>query len=80
MRNVLSMMVCVCAVWSFGVVEAQSRKPQSEIFLEDEELDVQADLPSVDFVLNFKELRYESLTSRDSFLEEIFKSVEKDPF
>jgi hypothetical protein len=48
--------------------------------LEDEKIDVEADLPSVEFVMNFKGLKYESLENPESFIKEILNSVEKDPF
>jgi hypothetical protein len=48
--------------------------------LKDEKIDVDADLPSVDFIMEFKGLRYQGLDQPQSFLQEIVDSIEKEPF
>jgi len=60
---------------------AQSRGREAvDIFLEDEQLDVEADIPSVDLVLSFRGMQYETIELRRSFLPELFKSVDDAPF
>ena len=64
-----------------GDVAGQSRGRESvDIFLDDEQLDVEADIPSVELVLTFRGLQYESIELRRSFLPELFKSVDESPF
>lgn len=62
-----------------GAAPGGGRASQA-IFLDDEELDVEADLPSVDLVLTFKGLRYESLTPKTTFFPELLETVESAPF
>lgn len=59
--------------------DSGSRK-SVDIFLDDEQLDVEADIPSVDLVLAFKGLRYENLDPKRTFLPELYETVETTPF
>ena len=75
--------IVIVGVFSLLVVDsvvADDSREAVDIFLEDEQLDVEADIPSVDLVLSFKGLRYESIDKRKSFLPELFESVEGEPF
>ena len=63
-----------------AVADSQDGRAPVDIFLDDEQLDVEADIPAVDLVLNFKGLRYETLESKQSFLPELLESVEESPF
>jgi hypothetical protein len=51
-----------------------------DIFLDEEKVDVEADIPSVDLFLTFRGLHYESLDAKKSFLPELYRSVEQEPF
>lgn len=67
------------AVAQDGAKKGSGRVSQ-EIFLDEEELDVEADLPSVDLVLSFKGLRYESIEARTTFFPELLETVQSAPF
>jgi len=74
---------CVLAAMSFGDMgeaQAQGGKRPTAIFLEDEKIDVKADLPGVELLLSFKGLKYSSLKEPESFIPELLETVEKDPF
>jgi len=72
----------LCFAQDAGGEEGSEEKGRvaTEIFLEDEELDVEADLPSVDLVLTFKGLRYENIDPKTSFFPELYRTVEQEPF
>jgi len=54
---------------------------QSRIFtFEEEELIVEIELPEAFYILAPSNLNYESVEPEESFLQELFRSVERDPF
>lgn len=55
-------------------------KETVDIFLDDEKLSVEADIPSVDLVMSYKGLGYESQSFKKSFLSQIVQSSKKEPF
>jgi len=61
------------------VAMAQDSPKSVDIFLEDEQLDVEADIPSVDLVLSFKGLRYENIDPKKTFLPELYRTLEEAP-
>ena len=55
-------------------------KKAVEIFLDDEKLEVEADIPSVDLVMSFKGGQYDNALAEKDFLGEIGEAVKRDPF
>ncbi|MFA5624378.1 MAG: hypothetical protein WC966_04915 [Bradymonadales bacterium] len=51
-----------------------------DIFLDDERLSVEADIPSVDLVMSYKGTNYESASFKKSFLQKVVDSSKKAPF
>ena len=58
---------------------AQERTPIS-FELEEEKLEIEADIPSVDLFLSFRELQERNRVLKESFIDEIVDSAKKDPF
>jgi hypothetical protein len=77
----LALLLTLSALSPF-LASAQDKRgaPAPVEILKDEKIDVDADLPSVDFIMEFKGLRYQGLDQPQSFLKEIVDSIEKDPF
>ena len=60
---------------------AQDHKATPVTFdLDEEKLTIEADIPSVDLILSFKELKERDNSMKESFLEEIIKSAKDEPF
>lgn len=70
----------ICASNAFAQESNSSDKNTIDIFLDDEKLDVEADIPSVDLVLSFKGTNYEIKNYRESFMPELIKTAKQDPF
>jgi hypothetical protein len=82
------MLWCLFVTCGVGVAQAQDggdgdaqreKKGGVEVFDEDH-IEVEADLPRVDFILDFKGLKYESLDHPEDFIPELLESVEEEPF
>ncbi len=48
--------------------------------LDEEKLTIEADIPSVDLILSFREIQERSSSMKASFLDEIVKSAKEEPF
>ena len=48
--------------------------------LDEEKLTIEADIPSVDLILSFREMQERNQSMRASFLDEIVSSAKDDPF
>ena len=48
--------------------------------LDEEKLSIEADIPSVDLILSFKELQDRARDNAQSFLTDIVESAKHDPF
>ncbi len=48
--------------------------------LDEEKLSIEADIPSVDLILSFKELQDRAQDNAQSFLEDIIESAKHEPF
>jgi hypothetical protein len=82
MRTSTLLCLLTLSALSPPLAAAQDKRgaPTPVEILKDEKIDVDADLPSVDFIMEFKGLRYQGLDQPQSFLQEIVDSIEKDPF
>ena len=60
---------------------AQDHKAAPVTFdLDEEKLTIEADIPSVDLILSFKELKERDQSMKESFLDEIIDSAKDEPF
>ena len=48
--------------------------------LDEEKLNIEANIPSVDLILSFREMQEHASAMKASFLEEIEESAKSDPF
>lgn len=48
--------------------------------LDEEKLSIEADIPSVDLIISFKEIQERDNSMKTSFLEEIIDSAKNEPF
>ena len=48
--------------------------------LDEEKLTIEANIPSVDLILSFRELQERGNNMKESFLDEIEESAKKEPF
>ena len=80
-RGIFAVLCCAVVLAPLSAMAQDSGGRKSvDIFLDDEQLDVEADIPSVDLVLAFKGLRYENLDPKRTFLPELYDTVENPPF
>ena len=59
---------------------AQDKASPVTFELDEEKLTIEADIPSVDLILSFKELQERDNSMKESFLEEIVNSAKDEPF
>ena len=60
---------------------AQEHKSTPVTFdLDEEKLTIEADIPSVDLILSFKDLKERDKSMKESFLDEIVESAKDEPF
>lgn len=59
---------------------AQDKSSPVTFELDEEKLTIEADIPSVDLILSFKELQERDNSMKESFLEEIVNSAKDEPF
>ena len=48
--------------------------------LDEEKLNIEADIPSVDLIISFREIQERNNNMKASFLDEIVESAKKEPF
>jgi len=59
---------------------AQDKSTPVTFDLDEEKLTIEADIPSVDLILSFKELQERDNSMKESFLDEIVNSAKDEPF
>ena len=59
---------------------AQDKSAPVTFDLDEEKLTIEADIPSVDLILSFKELQERDNSMKESFLDEIVSSAKDEPF
>ena len=70
----------LCGPSASAAAQDDEAQAPVEIFLDEDRIEAEADLPSVDFILDFKGLRYQNIDKPEDFIPELLESVEKDPF
>lgn len=69
-----------CLTFS-SIAQAQDSKVKTASFeLEEEQLTIEADIPSVDLIISFRELQERNQGLKESFLQEIIDSAKDEPF
>ena len=64
-----------------GLAMADDPTPKTVTFdLDEEKLTIEADIPSVDLILSFREIQERNNNLRESFLDEIVNSAKEEPF
>ncbi len=64
-----------------GYAQEGGSAPKTVSFeLDEEKLTIEADIPSVDLILSFREMQERNQSMRASFLDEIVSSAKDDPF
>ena len=59
---------------------AQDKTSPVTFDLDEEKLTIEADIPSVDLILSFKDLQERDNSMKESFLDEIVNSAKDEPF
>lgn len=59
--------------------DAKSATPVS-FELDEEKLNIEADIPSVDLIISFREIQERNSSMKASFLDEIVESAKNEPF
>lgn len=58
-----------------------SKSPAPVSFeLDEEKLSIEADIPSVDLIISFREIQERNSSMKASFLDEIIESAKNEPF
>lgn len=65
--------------WAQDSAESHNNAPIS-LDLDEEKLSIEADIPSVDLILSFKELQERAKDKAQSFLGDIVESAKHEPF
>ena len=60
--------------------DAKAQKAPVTFELEEEKLSIEADIPSVDLIISFRELQERNNKMAKSFLDEIVQSAKDEPF
>ena len=77
------LIICIFAMVILmpSLAQAQDKSPKTVTFdLDEEKLTIEADIPSVDLILSFREIQDRNNNMRESFLDEIINSAKEDPF
>ena len=84
MKKIIAGFVLLSSIAVFlpGIVMGQgaARRNPKIIQLEDVKVEGKVAGPEAVFIINLKDLQFEGLEPKKSFLSEIIKSVEKEPF
>ena len=82
MKTLLYTLAIITLLSNFSLAFAQDKtQPRAAtIELDDEKLAIEADIPSVELILSFREIQERNRENTESFLPEIDKSARKDPF
>ncbi len=65
-----------------AISQAQDNKSAKAVTfdLDEEKLTIEADIPSVDLILSFREIQERNNGMRESFLDEIVDTAKEEPF
>ncbi len=64
-----------------AISQAQDKTAKTVTFdLDEEKLTIEADIPSVDLILSFREIQERNNNMRESFLDEIINTAKEEPF
>ena len=64
-----------------AISQAQDKSAKAVTFdLDEEKLTIEADIPSVDLILSFREIQERNNGMRESFLDEIVNTAKEEPF
>ena len=65
-----------------AISQAQDNKSAKAVTfdLDEEKLTIEADIPSVDLILSFREIQERNNGMRESFLDEIVNTAKEEPF
>lgn len=87
MKNSIFSRVCIIAAITAAAglpavafaQESRGKAPTS-FDLDEEQLTIEADIPSVDLILSFREIQERNQGMKASFLDEIVESAKNEPF
>ena len=79
MKRLLLISLFVLAPAVSFAQDAKSPAPVS-FELDEEKLSIEADIPSVDLIISFREIQERNSSMKASFLDEIVESAKNEPF
>jgi hypothetical protein len=77
MLHVLFIMTLACAAYA---QDESSHNAPIAFELDEEKLSIEADIPSVDLILSFREVQERNKERAQSFLEDVVESARHEPF
>ncbi len=87
MKNSIFSRICfiVAATAAAGLpavafAQERSGRTPTSFDLDEEQLTIEADIPSVDLILSFREIQERNQGMKESFVDEIVESAKNDPF
>ena len=82
MRNGLSLLALALGLWSGASAHAQTKPKRAPKVIQLEEIKIEGRVqkPNAFYILNRSNLGYEVLDLRTSFLRDVVRSVQREPF
>lgn len=80
--KILMTLIVLGLIWIPATAWAQDDRNLTPISfeLDEEKLSIEADIPSVDLILSFREIQERGSSMKASFLDEIIESAKDEPF
>lgn len=79
-RIMVAAVICVVALPCAAFAQDAHQGRAVSFELDEEKLEIEADIPSVDLILSFKELQERNRAVKVNFLQEIVESAKEEPF
>ena len=79
-RFILISILCLLPAVSFAQDKDEKKTAPVSFDLDEEKLTIEADIPSVDLIISFREIQERNRAMKSSFLDEIVKSAKEEPF
>ena len=79
-RLIFILLICMIPSMSFAQDKEQEKTAPVSFDLDEEKLTIEADIPSVDLIMSFREIQERNSAMKASFLDEIVESAKDEPF
>ena len=79
-RFLLIAFFCLIPTMTYAQESDTQKAAPVSFELDEEKLTIEADIPSVDLIISFREIQERNNAMKSSFLDEIVKSAKEEPF